>query len=339
MVAVWRLARCWPEGGAGARVPTSTWSSPSMACGVAWSIHYYCVFLAVPLALTALDATRTGTVAGDGEGHGAVLPDGRWACSSCSRRFCWRNRPRPGATSSRTARSSWTVRPITGCLPICRRYITLLVDGLDAAGRGAWRHRRRAARWRPTAAGRSCCFRSRCRFCCSSATPFRRAAISIPSRPSSCSWRRWRSAISQRAGLRARRVLVLALTLLRRLALWSTASTPCILRRRRHAHAGAASHRRPAPDGATVLVQPYSVQLAQSRDSLEESLAARLGVAERAPHEPGCAWPSRRGRSRPTAALARRRRARRGQIYLGLRRSWPRSAGGPAGASAWSTWS
>ena len=28
------------------------------ACGVAWSIHYYCVFLAVPLALTVLDARR-----------------------------------------------------------------------------------------------------------------------------------------------------------------------------------------------------------------------------------------------------------------------------------------
>ena len=31
------------------------------------------------------------------------------------------------------------------------------------------------------------------------------------------------------------------------------------------------------PDGATIVVQPYSVQVAQSRASLEESLAARLG--------------------------------------------------------------
>jgi hypothetical protein len=32
-----------------------------------------------------------------------------------------------------------------------------------------------------------------------------------------------------------------------------------------------------AADGATVLIQPYSVQLAQSRESLEESLRAHLG--------------------------------------------------------------
>ena len=38
-----------------------------------------------------------------------------------------------------------------------------------------------------------------------------------------------------------------------------------------------------APDGATVLIQPYSVQLAQSRESLEESLRARLGSLERLP--------------------------------------------------------
>jgi hypothetical protein len=35
------------------------------------------------------------------------------------------------------------------------------------------------------------------------------------------------------------------------------------------------------PSGATVLVQPYSVQLAQSRESLEESLTARLGSLDR----------------------------------------------------------
>ena len=59
MLAMWRLSRCWPEGGAATRVPTFDLVLASMACGVAWSIHYYCVFLAVPLALTALDATRT----------------------------------------------------------------------------------------------------------------------------------------------------------------------------------------------------------------------------------------------------------------------------------------
>lgn len=37
-----------------------------------------------------------------------------------------------------------------------------------------------------------------------------------------------------------------------------------------------------APAGATVLIQPYSVQLAQSRESLIESVVARLGSIDRA---------------------------------------------------------
>jgi hypothetical protein len=38
---------------------------------------------------------------------------------------------------------------------------------------------------------------------------------------------------------------------------------------------------RTVPAGATVLVQPYSVVLTQSRESLEESLRARLGSLDR----------------------------------------------------------
>lgn len=59
-VALWRLARCWPEGGARGRVPPGDLDLAAAACGVAWSTHYYSVFLAVPLALTALDARRSG---------------------------------------------------------------------------------------------------------------------------------------------------------------------------------------------------------------------------------------------------------------------------------------
>ncbi len=58
VVALWRLTRCWPEGGARTRVPTSDLVLAAIACGVAWSIHYYCVFLAAPLAITAIDARR-----------------------------------------------------------------------------------------------------------------------------------------------------------------------------------------------------------------------------------------------------------------------------------------
>ena len=76
MLAMWRLSRCWPEGGASARVPTSDLVLASVACGVAWSIHYYCVFLAVPLAVTAVDARRARAVAGHGHHPGVVFPGG-----------------------------------------------------------------------------------------------------------------------------------------------------------------------------------------------------------------------------------------------------------------------
>jgi uncharacterized membrane protein len=58
-IALWRLACCWPEGGARAQVPTSTLAGAAIACGIAWSIHYYSVFLAVPLLMTVVDARRS----------------------------------------------------------------------------------------------------------------------------------------------------------------------------------------------------------------------------------------------------------------------------------------
>ena len=96
----------------------------------------------------------------------------------------------------------------------------------------------------------------------------------------------------------------------------------------RHAHAGDAAHtsaRRPmAP---RCLIQPYSVQLAQSRESLEESLRARLGSLEPLPTRARLRlavspWP------RPVLppALAWRRRARRGQDLFVLRGAWRRPA-------------
>ena len=57
-IALWRLARCWPEGGA----TGGPWHGPlltaAVACGVAWSTHYYTVFLALPLAITAVEVRR-----------------------------------------------------------------------------------------------------------------------------------------------------------------------------------------------------------------------------------------------------------------------------------------
>ena len=41
VVALWRLACCWPEGGATGRVPARDLGVAAVACGVAWSTHYY----------------------------------------------------------------------------------------------------------------------------------------------------------------------------------------------------------------------------------------------------------------------------------------------------------
>ncbi len=57
-VALWRLARCWPEGGAIGGVWRRPLLAAAVACGVAWSTHYYTIFLAVPLAITAVDLRR-----------------------------------------------------------------------------------------------------------------------------------------------------------------------------------------------------------------------------------------------------------------------------------------
>jgi 4-amino-4-deoxy-L-arabinose transferase-like glycosyltransferase len=57
-VALWRLARCWPEGGASGGIRRRPLLTAAIACGVAWSTHYYTIFLALPLGITALDSRR-----------------------------------------------------------------------------------------------------------------------------------------------------------------------------------------------------------------------------------------------------------------------------------------
>lgn len=57
-VALWRLARCWPEGGATGGVWRRPLLTAAIACGVAWSTHYYTIFLAVPLGITAVALRR-----------------------------------------------------------------------------------------------------------------------------------------------------------------------------------------------------------------------------------------------------------------------------------------
>ena len=68
VVALWRLACCWPEGGATGRVPARDLGLAAVACGVAWSTHYYSVSWRLPLVATAVDARRR-------EGWGGVVDD------------------------------------------------------------------------------------------------------------------------------------------------------------------------------------------------------------------------------------------------------------------------
>jgi hypothetical protein len=52
-LALWLMARCWREAAAGSAPSRTAWFWPAAATGVAWSMHYYAVFLGIPLALTA----------------------------------------------------------------------------------------------------------------------------------------------------------------------------------------------------------------------------------------------------------------------------------------------
>jgi hypothetical protein len=58
-VALWLMARCWreAEGGRAASSNTLVWAAA--ITGVAWSMHYYAVFVGVPLALTAWASRRS----------------------------------------------------------------------------------------------------------------------------------------------------------------------------------------------------------------------------------------------------------------------------------------
>lgn len=62
-LALWRLACCWPEGGASGRVTSGTLLTATALCGAAFSTHYYSVFMVLPLVLTIWQARRDeGTV-------------------------------------------------------------------------------------------------------------------------------------------------------------------------------------------------------------------------------------------------------------------------------------
>ena len=283
IVAVWRLSRCWPEGGAGARVPTFDLVLASMACGVAWSIHYYCVFLAVPLALTALDATRTD----------------RWPVTAKTMARCFLTAagvffmlsPFLLAEPATAWRDIVANRQIVvdratdhGLFANFVRYLTLLVDGLTlpVVALGAIGAVKLVATDRRRAL---LLFSFPVPFLLfiSNTVPASRylnpvapfvvllAALAIRDIAAALASRHRVWVMAVLTLLAGRAALVDSLNAV---AFFAQDDTRTLATRLIHGL---------APDGATVLIQPYSVQLAQSRESLEESLRARLGSLERLP--------------------------------------------------------
>ena len=176
------------------------------ACGVAFSTHYYCVFLAIPLALVivqGMEAARLERLPASAHRAAAltsfvvflalspfllVEPLTAWRDITANRQIVIDRAVASGAfapSRRATSRCCWrdTARS-TDCG--ARR---------SSAWCGCWPRPRRA---------RSCCWHFRSRSCCSSRTPRRRAAISTRwCRFSRCS-RRGRSS-SLAPGFEARR--------------------------------------------------------------------------------------------------------------------------------------
>jgi hypothetical protein len=283
-IALWRMARCWPEGRARDEVPTAALAGAAIACGVAWSIHYYCVFLAVPLMMTVVDARRS-------QGPKAVAETLALAGGVAVATF-FALSPFLLVEPSTAWNDIVANRQIVvdrasdrGLLANLQRYAVLMVDlgatlpiaALSAIGTVAL----------------AVTDRRRTLFLLAFPLPF--LLFIINTVPAS----RYLNpvlpivmlmaavAIRQIARLLAPRRHVLMMAALTVLA----GSTALVESVRAVGFLGQDDTRTLAsrlidtqvPSGATVLVQPQSVQLTQSKASLEESLEARLGSLEGLP--------------------------------------------------------
>lgn len=280
-LALWRLARCWPEGGAAGRVSARQLAGAAAVCGVAWSVHYYCVFLAVPLALTVVDRRRR-------EGWRSTMAALALTAVTAMAVFLALSpfllvEPATAWRDIVANRAIVVDRAVShGLFGNMQRYLVLLVDGVTLpvvafAAIGAVRL---------------------------GVTDLRRAVLllSFPAPfllfisntvPASRYLNPILPIVVLLAGLTIRDLAVRLAP--RRAAVMAavltvlTASGAFIQSVRTVRFFGQPDSRTlaqaviesSAPDGATVLVQPYSVQLAQSRASLEESLRARRGAQPR----------------------------------------------------------
>lgn len=280
-LALWRLARCWPEGGGGRRVPTEQLVGAAAICGVAWSIHYYCVFLAVPLVLTVFDRRRA-----DGW-RALLLVLAQTSLAALVVFFAlspfllvepataWRDIVANRAIVVDRAVNLGLFGNVQRYLVLLAHGVTLPVAALAAIGaaRLALTDRRRAL------------------VLLSFPLPF--LLFISNTVPAS---RYLNPILPVVALLAAVTIRDLALRLAPRrigamaLVLTALTGSGALMESLRTVRFFAEDDTRTlaervietqAPDGATVLLQPYSVQLSQSRESLEESLQAQLGSGPR----------------------------------------------------------
>lgn len=283
-IALWRLARCWPEGGATGRVPTRDLVVAAIACGVAWSIHYYSVFLAVPLAVTVVDARRaygrpalfatlilTGLVALAAlfalSPFLLVEPSTAWRDIIANRQIVV-DRATDRGLFTNLQRYVWLMVELGATLPVV---------GLAAIGTVALA----VTDWRRTLL--LLAFPVPFLIFISNTVPASRylnPVLPIVMLMAAVAIRHIARLLAPR-----RQVLMMgALTLL--------AGGAALAESIRAVHfvgqddtrtLAARAIKAQVPAGATLLVQPYSVQLTQSKASLEESLQARLGSLDHLP--------------------------------------------------------
>ena len=140
------IARVWPRG---IDEPgRSDGLVAGAACGVAFSTHYYCIFLVLPLTWAIVQRWRPMAMAHRGATSSSP-PDS--AAASYSSRF----RPSCSSSPSRHGETSWPIAQIVidraveaGAFGPATRYAEMLVDGLGRR-RGRWR-------WRAALASGSC---------------------------------------------------------------------------------------------------------------------------------------------------------------------------------------
>ena len=281
-LALWRMARCWPEGGARGRVPRRDLVTAAIACGAAWSTHYYCVFLAVPLVLTTLDARRNerpAAIAVEVVRTGAVALAVFFALSPfllVEPTTAWRDIVANRQIVVDRAASA-------GLVANLQRYLTLGVTlgatiplaALAAIGTVATivTDSRRALLLLS--------FPIPFLLFIGNTVPASRylnpvmpvvmlmAAVALRHLARMLAPRRTALAMALLTVLAGGAALAGSIRFVRFLGQEDTRSLAQDVIEAR------------VPSGATVLVQPYSVQLAQSRESLEESLTARLGSLDR----------------------------------------------------------